>query len=91
MVFFESCQVQIITINQKQQVSFEKFYEKERLRLIQLFTAACSYKKLLYTAPEAEPLVVQTEGMICESNLGEQGTTGPDWAGDLINDYTNIL
>lgn len=46
------------------------------------------HKKPYYTAPVAEPLVVQAEGFLCESNLGQQGTTGPDWTDPgLINDY----
>lgn len=50
-------------------------------------------KKLLYTAPEAEPLVVQAEGFVCASGFGEQGTTGQEWTDPgLINDYTlNLL
>lgn len=48
------------------------------------------HKKPYYTAPVAELLVVQAEGFLCESNLGQQGTTGPDWtdpSSSLINDY----
>lgn len=36
-------------------------------------------KKHLYTAPAAEPFVVQAEGMICTSDLGDPGATGQDW------------
>ena len=47
-------------------------------------------KKLLYTAPVAEPLVVQAEGFVCASGFGEQGTTGQEWTdplSGLVNDY----
>lgn len=48
--------------------------------------------KQLYSAPVSEPLVVQAEGFLCTSNLGEQGTTGPDWTNPgLGNDYPGIL
>ncbi len=30
-------------------------------------------QKLLYTAPEAEPLVIRIEGMICQSKTGSSG------------------
>ena len=35
-------------------------------------------KKQLYLAPEAEPLAIQVEGVICESQLGGINQPGPD-------------
>ena len=41
-------------------------------------------QKLLYTAPEVEPLVIRFEGMICQSSnetYNEKGMSG-DWSLD---------
>ena len=47
-------------------------------------------KKLLYTAPEAELLVVQSEGFICQSGEFTIGGFEEDGILDAVN-FTSIL
>lgn len=47
-------------------------------------------KKILYTAPVAEPLVVQAEGLVCTSGEGEFGIGGFTPDSDVI-DFTTVL
>jgi hypothetical protein len=50
-------------------------------------------KKILYTAPVAEPLVVQAEGLVCTSGpFGDPGSTGSNWTDPGLGiDYPGIL
>lgn len=44
------------------------------------------HKKQLYMAPEAEPLVVQIEGVICESGGEELNFGNPGMPGNVLED-----
>lgn len=45
-------------------------------------------QKLLYTAPAADPLVVQAEGLICGSlNYGTPGNPGSPFTEDIDHSY----
>lgn len=44
------------------------------------------HKKQFYMAPEAEPLVVQIEGVICESGDSELNFGSPGMPGGILED-----
>ncbi len=44
------------------------------------------HKKQFYMAPEAEPLVVQIEGVICESGESELNFGSPGMPGGVLED-----
>ena len=46
-------------------------------------------KKLLYSAPEAELLVIKFEENIM-SPLGQEGYTGAEWDDSNTNDYSDV-
>ena len=49
-------------------------------------------KKEQYSTPAVDVLVLQTEGVICQSNLGDPGSPGASWTDpSTLIEYTGIL